>query len=83
MAEPVKPDANGWYRVHAKDGSGLDYSTKFYDPEIHEIVAGAASDAHDNPMPPTAGAVEEPTPAKPSGSASGDKSKTDQKEGDK
>jgi hypothetical protein len=62
MAELVKPDGNGWYRVHAKDGSGLDYSTTLFDPEIHVIVGGDASDAHGNPYP----AGDAPQPEEPS-----------------
>lgn len=45
----MNPDANGWYRVHANDGSGLDYSTTVYDPERHDLVAAPASDEHGRP----------------------------------
>lgn len=59
----MNPDAHGWYRVHAVDGSGLDYSTNSYDPEIHVLVDAPASDAHGRPNAATvAEAVEEPTP---------------------
>ena len=56
----MNPDAHGWYRVHAVDGSGLDYSTTVFDPEIHDLVDEPASDAHGRPFPATAPvAVEE------------------------
>lgn len=53
----MKPDAHGWYRVHAVDGSGLDYSTTVFDPEIHDLVDAPASDAHGRPYPATAAEV--------------------------
>lgn len=57
----MNPDAHGWYRVHAVDGSGLDYSTNSYDPEIHDLVDAPASDAHGRPYAATAAeVVEEP-----------------------
>jgi hypothetical protein len=55
----MNPDANGWYRVHANDGSGLDYSTTIFDPERHDLVSEPASDEHGRPYPPTAPVVEE------------------------
>ena len=59
----MKPDAHGWYRVHAVDGSGLDYSTTVFDPEIHVLVDEPASDAHGRPYPATpTKVVEEPAP---------------------
>lgn len=60
----MNPDAHGWYRVHAVDGSGLDYSTNSYDPEIHVLVDAPASDAHGRPNAATpAEVVEESEPA--------------------
>ena len=54
MPDAQKPDLHGWYRVHAIDGSGLDYSTTVYDPERHVIVIGDTSDTFGNPFPPSA-----------------------------
>jgi len=51
MPDAQKPNTNGWYRVHAIDGSGLDYSTTIFDPERHVIVDGDASDAYGRPLP--------------------------------
>lgn len=53
----MNPDANGWYRVHANDGSGLDFSTTVYVPEIHVLVDEPAADVHGNPYPPSAAVV--------------------------
>jgi len=55
----MNPDANGWYRVHANDGSGLDYSTTIFDEERHDLVSEPASDEHGRPYPPAAAVVEE------------------------
>lgn len=57
MPDAQKSDANGWYRVHANDGSGLDYSTTVYDPERHVLVADAASDEHGRPYSPSVAIV--------------------------
>ena len=51
MPDAQKPDTHGWYRVHAIDGSGLDYSTTIFDPEMHVVVDGDASYAFDRPLP--------------------------------
>jgi hypothetical protein len=59
MPDAQKSDLHGWYRVHAIDGSGLDYSTTVYDPERHVIVADAASDEHGRPYPAAAAVVAE------------------------
>ena len=61
----MNPDANGWYRVHANDGSGLDYSTTVYDPERHDLVAAPASDEHGRPYPQAALVAEEIPEATP------------------
>jgi hypothetical protein len=58
----MNPDANGWYRVHANDGSGLDYSTTLYDPERHDLVDAPASDEHGRPHPAAAAVVAEELP---------------------
>ena len=55
----MNPDANGWYRVHANDGSGLDYSTTVFDPERHDLVSAPASDEHGRPYPAAAPVVVE------------------------
>jgi len=66
MPDAQKSDLHGWYRVHAIDGSGLDYSTTVYDPERHVLVVDDASDAFGNPNPPSAAApVEKPGSASP------------------
>ncbi len=46
-----KPDEYGYFRVHAIDGSGLDFSTRTFDPEIHKLADGPASDYRGNPLP--------------------------------
>ena len=81
----MKPDAYGWDRVHAVDGSGLDYSTTVFDPEIHVIATGPASDAHGRAFPATAPeVVEEPTPLSLiPGPPDPPKTKTEPKEGQK
>lgn len=50
----MNPDANGWYRVHANDGTGLDYSTTVYDPERHDLVEAPAADEFGRPYPASA-----------------------------
>ena len=66
----MNPDANGWYRVHANDGSGLDYSTTVYVAERHDLVPEPASDEHGRPYPPAAAVVAE----KPEKTKTADKS---------
>lgn len=68
MSAP-KADEYGFYRVHAIDGSGQDYSTRDYDPEIHVIADGPATDYRGRPlaagMPVSSIATEPEAPSDP------------------
>ena len=64
MPDAQKPNTNGWYRVHAIDGSGLDYSTTIFDPERHVLVADAASDELGRPYSPSVAIVPVEKPKK-------------------
>jgi len=54
-----KADEFGFYRVHAIDGSGLDFTVRTFDPEIHVLVDEPATDYRGNPLPASA-----PTPVR-------------------
>lgn len=52
MSKPPEPDQWGRYRVRRKGARSAIYSTRRFDPDVHVIVPGPASDTYGEAIPP-------------------------------